>query len=73
MKAFAITARGSQPSVQDIAQPEPAADQVLIKVEAASINGFDLSVREIDPARSIASVRPSSSLGAWATNGQQQL
>jgi NADPH:quinone reductase-like Zn-dependent oxidoreductase len=44
MKAFAITARDTQPAVQDIAQPEPAAGEVLVEVEAASVNGFDLSV-----------------------------
>jgi len=44
MKAFAITARDTQPAVQDIPQPEPAAGEVLVEVEAASVNGFDLSV-----------------------------
>src|SRR3954451_1489519 len=44
MKAFAITARDTQPAVQDVAQPEPAPGEVLVEVEAASLNGFDLSV-----------------------------
>ena len=44
MKAFAITARDTQPAVQDIPQPEPAAGEVLVQIEAASVNGFDLSV-----------------------------
>src|SRR3954462_14013988 len=44
MKAFAITTRDVQPSVQDVPQPEPAPGQVLVEVEAASVNGFDLSV-----------------------------
>ena len=44
MKAFAITARDTQPAVQDVPQPEPAPDEVLVEVEAASVNGFDLSV-----------------------------
>ncbi|MBI4899750.1 MAG: NADP-dependent oxidoreductase [Actinobacteria bacterium] len=44
MKAFAITARDTQPEVQDLPTPDPAAGEVLIKVEAASVNGFDLSV-----------------------------
>src|SRR4051812_21748890 len=44
MKAFAITARDTQPAVQDLPQPEPAAGEVLVQVEAASVNGFDLSV-----------------------------
>jgi NADPH:quinone reductase-like Zn-dependent oxidoreductase len=44
MKAFAITARETQPEVQDLPTPEPAAGEVLVEVEAASVNGFDLSV-----------------------------
>jgi NADPH:quinone reductase-like Zn-dependent oxidoreductase len=44
MKAFAITARDTQPAVQDLPQPEPAAGEVLVDVQAASVNGFDMSV-----------------------------
>ena len=44
MKAFAITARDTQPTVQDLPTPEPATGEVLVAVEAASVNGFDLSV-----------------------------
>jgi NADPH:quinone reductase-like Zn-dependent oxidoreductase len=44
MKAFAITARDTQPTVQDLPTPEPATGEVLVEVEAASVNGFDLSV-----------------------------
>jgi NADPH:quinone reductase-like Zn-dependent oxidoreductase len=44
MKAFAITARDTQPALQDLPQPEPAAGEVLVDVEATSVNGFDLSV-----------------------------
>jgi NADPH:quinone reductase-like Zn-dependent oxidoreductase len=44
MKAFAIAARDSQPSVQEVPQPEPAPGEVLVEVEGASVNGFDLSV-----------------------------
>src|SRR4051812_28483333 len=44
MKAFAIPARDSQPALQDLPQPEPGAGEVLVEVEAASVNGFDLSV-----------------------------
>jgi NADPH:quinone reductase-like Zn-dependent oxidoreductase len=44
MKAFAITSRDTQPTVQDLPTPEPAAGEVLIEVDAASVNGFDLSV-----------------------------
>jgi NADPH:quinone reductase-like Zn-dependent oxidoreductase len=44
MKAFALTARDTQPALQDLTQPEPAPGQVLVEVQAASVNGFDLSV-----------------------------
>jgi NADPH:quinone reductase-like Zn-dependent oxidoreductase len=44
MKAFAITARDTQPTVTDLPAPEPADGEVLVTVEAASVNGFDLSV-----------------------------
>lgn len=44
MRAYAITARDTQPTVQDLPTPEPTAGEVLIEVEAASVNGFDLSV-----------------------------
>jgi NADPH:quinone reductase-like Zn-dependent oxidoreductase len=44
MKTYAITARNTQPALQDLPQPEPAAGEVLVEVQAASVNGFDLSV-----------------------------
>lgn len=44
MKAFAIAARDDSPALQDLPQPQPAAGGVLVAVEAASVNGFDLSV-----------------------------
>src|SRR3954462_15507331 len=44
MKAFAIPTRDTQPAVQDVPQPEPAPGEVLIAVEAASVNGLDVSV-----------------------------
>ena len=44
MKAFAITARDTQPAIEDLPTPEPASGEVLVEVEAASVNGFDLSV-----------------------------
>jgi NADPH:quinone reductase-like Zn-dependent oxidoreductase len=44
MKAFAITARDASPAVQELPQPQPGAGEVLVAVEAASVNGFDLSV-----------------------------
>ena len=44
MKAFAITARDASPALQDVPQPAPGPGEVLVAVEAASVNGFDLSV-----------------------------
>jgi len=44
MKAFAIAARDDSPALQDVPQPQAAAGEVLVAVEAASVNGFDLSV-----------------------------
>jgi NADPH:quinone reductase-like Zn-dependent oxidoreductase len=44
MKAFAITARDSAPALQELPDPKPAAGEVLVALEAASVNGFDLSV-----------------------------
>jgi NADPH:quinone reductase-like Zn-dependent oxidoreductase len=44
MKSFAITDRDTQPSLTDLPQPEPSAGEVLVKVELASVNGFDLAV-----------------------------
>ena len=44
MKSFAVPARDTQPTLTDLPQPEPAAGEVLVEVELASVNGFDLSV-----------------------------
>src|SRR5215207_226598 len=44
MRAFAIPGRDTSPALQDFPQPQPAAGEVLVAVEAASVNGFDLSV-----------------------------
>ena len=44
MKAFAIAGRDTQPAVHELPRPEPTAGEVLVEVEAASVNGFDLSV-----------------------------
>jgi NADPH:quinone reductase-like Zn-dependent oxidoreductase len=44
MKAFGISARDTQPTLLDVPQPEPAPGEVLVDVEAASVNGFDLAV-----------------------------
>lgn len=44
MKFYGLTARDTQPALHDLDQPQPGPDQVLVDVEAASVNGFDLSV-----------------------------
>ena len=44
MKAFAITGRDASPTVQELPHPQSHAGEVVVAVEAASVNGFDLSV-----------------------------
>lgn len=44
MKFYGLTARSTQPALHELDQPQPGPDQVLLDVEGASVNGFDLSV-----------------------------
>ena len=44
MKALAIERRDVAPAVLDVAAPAAGDGQVLIRVEAASVNGFDLAI-----------------------------
>jgi len=44
MRALAIERRDAAPAVLDVAEPSAGAGQVLIRVEAASVNGFDLAI-----------------------------
>lgn len=44
MRAFAFTSFGSAPEVLDLDVPEPGEGEVRVRVHAASVNGFDLSV-----------------------------
>jgi NADPH:quinone reductase-like Zn-dependent oxidoreductase len=44
MKALAIERRDAAPAVIDVPDPAPAAGEVLVRVEAASVNGFDLAI-----------------------------
>jgi len=44
MKAVVTTEQGAKPEVTEVPKPQPAAGEVLVKVQASSINGFDLSV-----------------------------
>ncbi len=43
MKAFALTARDTQPALQELPQPEPAGGQVLVEVQAAGPTPLDAS------------------------------
>jgi hypothetical protein len=44
MKAVVTSEQGAKPEVAEVAKPQPAAGEVLVKVQASSVNGFDLSV-----------------------------
>lgn len=45
MKAARLNAWGKELELEDIPQPEPADDQVLVRVHAASVNPFDAAVQ----------------------------
>ena len=44
MKAIAIDDFGAPPSLHDLPVPEPGEGEVLVRVRASSVNGFDVSV-----------------------------
>ncbi len=44
MKAIAIDDFGAPPSLHDLPVPEPGEGEVLVKVRASSVNGFDVAV-----------------------------
>jgi NADPH:quinone reductase-like Zn-dependent oxidoreductase len=44
MKAVVISEQGAKPEVTEVPTPQPGAGEVLVKVQASSVNGFDLSV-----------------------------
>jgi NADPH:quinone reductase-like Zn-dependent oxidoreductase len=44
MKALAMQGRDGAPAVLDVADPSAADGEVLIRIEAASVNGFDLAI-----------------------------
>ena len=44
MKAIAIAEQGAQPALLDLPTPTPDVGEVLVRVRASSINGFDLAV-----------------------------
>jgi NADPH2:quinone reductase len=44
MKVVALREFGQEPTVTEVEVPQPAAGEVRVRVHAASVNGFDLSV-----------------------------
>jgi Alcohol dehydrogenase GroES-like domain len=44
MKAIAIDDFGAPPSLHDLPVPEPGEGEVLVRVRASSVNGFDVAV-----------------------------
>ncbi len=44
MRAVAVPEAGASPAVVDIPIPSPGAGEVLVKVRASSVNGFDVAV-----------------------------
>ncbi|TMR94084.1 NADP-dependent oxidoreductase [Nonomuraea basaltis] len=44
MRALAFPGFGAAPALTDLARPEPAPGEVLVRVLASSVNGFDLGV-----------------------------
>ena len=44
MRAIALTDLGTPPSLQDLPTPEPGPGEILVRVHASSINGFDGAV-----------------------------
>ena len=44
MRALAIERRDAAPAVVEVAEPSAGDGQVLVRVEAASVNGFDLAI-----------------------------
>jgi NADPH:quinone reductase-like Zn-dependent oxidoreductase len=44
MRVVATSEQGAAPEITEVPVPQPAAGEVLVKVQASSINGFDLAV-----------------------------
>jgi NADPH:quinone reductase-like Zn-dependent oxidoreductase len=44
MRVIAIDDFGAEPALRDVPEPDPAPGEVLVRVEASAINGFDLAV-----------------------------
>ncbi len=44
MRALAISEPGASPAVMTVSTPEPGAGELLVRVQASSVNGFDVAV-----------------------------
>ena len=44
MRAIAVTEYGAPPALTDVPQPQPGPGEVLVRVRASSVNGFDAAV-----------------------------
>lgn len=44
MRAVVITEQGAKPELTELPTPRPGPGEVLVRVQASSVNGFDLSV-----------------------------
>src|SRR3954453_22538765 len=44
MKAIAIDDFDARPALHDLPRPAPAEDEVLVRVQASSVNGYDIAV-----------------------------
>src|SRR2546429_1510632 len=44
MRAVVVSEPGAKPAPTDVPTPQPGAGEVLVRVQASSVNGFDLSV-----------------------------
>jgi NADPH:quinone reductase len=44
MRAVTLVDRNSGPALRELPRPEPSPDELLVRVYASSINGFDVAV-----------------------------
>jgi NADPH:quinone reductase-like Zn-dependent oxidoreductase len=44
MRAIVLTEQGASPTLTELARPTPGAGEVLVRVQASSVNGFDTAV-----------------------------
>lgn len=44
MRAVVVAEQGADPALTEVPTPRPDAGEVLVRVQASSVNGFDISV-----------------------------